>query len=104
MVLFLIGLIILCFNDCVCGHLLACLRACVADMLEGKGLIIHMVLATYSILPAVLKWRPAHGVVYTFAKMCVKSFFSDSPHKTSYTFQLIQISDAMRPMTRARMK
>ena len=32
-----------------------------------------MVLAMYSILPAVIKWRPANGVVYTFAKMCVKS-------------------------------
>ena len=48
-----------------------------ADMLEGKGLIIRMVLAPYSILPAVLKWRPANGVVYTFAKMCVKLIFSD---------------------------
>ena len=67
-------------------------------MLEGKGLIIHMVLALYSILLAVLKWRPANGVVYTFAKMCVKSFFfSISPHKTSNTFQLLLISDAMRP-------
>ena len=66
-------------------------------MLEGKGLIIHMVLAMYSILLAVLKWRPANGVVYTFAKMCVKSFFPISPHKTSNTFQLLLISDAMRP-------
>ena len=46
-------------------------------MLKGKGLIIHMVLATYSILPAVLKLRPANGVLCTFAKMCVKSIFSD---------------------------
>ena len=29
------------------------------------------------ILSAVFKWRPAKGVVYTFAKMCVKSFFFD---------------------------
>ena len=65
------------FNACVCGRLLAYLRACVADMLGGKGLIIHMVKATYSTLPAVLKWRPANGVVYTFAKMCVNSIFSD---------------------------
>ena len=59
-----------------------------------------MVLAMYSILLAVLKWRPANGVVYTFAKMCVKSFF--------FRFLLIKqvilsnyivllISDAMRP-------
>ena len=66
-------------------------------MLEGKELIIHMVLAKYSILPAVLKWRSANGLVYTFAKMCVKSIFPISSHKTSYTFQLLQISDAMRP-------
>ena len=66
----------------VCVRACANVRACVVkyglvDMLEGKELIIHMVLATYSILPAVLKWRPANGVVYTFAKMCVKSIFSD---------------------------
>ena len=66
-------------------------------MLEGKGLIIHMVLAMYSILTAVLKWRPANGVVCTFAKLCVKSIFQISSDKTSNTFQLIQISDAMRP-------
>ena len=70
-------------------------------MLEGKkGLIIHRVLATYFIMSAVLKWRLANGVVYTFAKMCVKSIFPIFPissHKTSYTFQLLQISDAMRP-------
>ena len=66
------------FNACVCGCLLAYLRACVANMLGGKiGLIMHMVSATYSTLPAVLKRRPANGVVYTFAKMCVKSMFSD---------------------------
>ena len=43
--------------------------------------------------------RPANVVVYTFAKMCrVKPiFFPISSHKTSYTFQLLQISDAMRP-------
>ena len=61
-------------------------------MLEGKGLIIHRVSAMYSILLAVLKWRLANGVVYTFAKMCVKSFlffFSISPHKISNTFQLL---------------
>ena len=56
-----------------------------------------MVLATYSILPAVIKWRPADGVVYTFAKMCVKSIFPISSHKTSFTFQLLQISNATRP-------
>ena len=37
---------------------------------------MHMLLATYSILPAVLKWGPANGVVYTFAKMCIRSIFS----------------------------
>ena len=63
--------------------------ACVADMLEGKGLIIYMVLTMYFILPAVFNRRPANGIVYTFAKIL-------SP-KTSYTFQLLQISDAMRP-------
>ena len=52
---------------------------------------------TYSTLSAVFKWRPANGVVYTFAKMCVKSIFSISSLKTSYTFQLLQISDALRP-------
>ena len=89
----------------VCGRLFACLYAFVADMLEGKGLIIRMVLAMYSILPAVLKWRPANGVVYNFAKMCVKSIFPIFPHKTSYTFQLLQISDAMdQRMTSARIK
>ena len=66
--------------------------------LKEKELIINMVLVTYSILATVLKWRPANGVVYTFAKMCVKSiFFPISSHKTSYTFQQLQISDAMRP-------
>ena len=81
----------------VCVH--ACANMCayvvkqwLVDMLEGKGLTIHMVLAMYSILLAVLKWRPANGVVYTFAKMCVKSFFPISPHKTSNTFQLLCIS------------
>ena len=64
--------------------------------LKGKELIINMVLVTYSILVTVLKWRPANGVVYTFAKMCVK-FFPISSHKTSNTFQQLQISDAMRP-------
>ena len=29
------------FNVCVCWRLLAYLRACVADMLGGKGLITH---------------------------------------------------------------
>ena len=65
------------FNACVFGRLLACMHACVADMLEGKGLIIYMVLTMYFILSAVLKWQPANGVVYTFAKMCLKSIFSD---------------------------
>ena len=68
-----------------------------ADMLEEKGLIMHMLLVTYPILTAVLKWGPANGVVYTFAKMCVKSIFPHFSHKTSFTFQLIQLSDAMRP-------
>ena len=36
---------------------------------------MHMLLVTYPILTAVLKWGPANGVVYTFAKMCVKSIF-----------------------------
>ena len=31
------------FNACVCVRLLAYLRACVADMLGGRGLIINMV-------------------------------------------------------------
>ena len=53
------------------------MHACVADMLEGKGLITYMVLTIYFILSAVLKWRLANGVVYTFAKICVKSIFSD---------------------------
>ena len=54
----------------------------------------YMLLAMYSILSPVLKWCPANGVVCTFAKMCVKSIFS---HKTSFTFELLQLSDAMRP-------
>ena len=37
--------------------------------LKEKELIINMVLVAYSILATVLKWRPANGVVYTFAKM-----------------------------------
>ena len=37
----------------------------------------YMLLAMYSILSPVLKWCPANGVVCTFAKMCVKSIFSD---------------------------
>ena len=68
--------------------------------LKEKELIKNMVLVTYSILATVLKWRLANGVVHTFAKMCVKSFvvfFPISSHKTCYTFQLLQISDAMRP-------
>ena len=43
------------------------------------------------------KWGPANGVVYTFAKICVKSFFHVFSHKTRFTIQLIQLSDAMRP-------
>ena len=73
------------------------MRACVADMLEGKGLIMRMLLATYSILPAALKWGPANGVVCTFAKMCVKSFFPNLSYKSSFSFQLLQLSDAMKP-------
>ena len=65
------------FNACVFGRLLACMHASVADMLEGKGLIINMVLTMFFILSAVFKWRPANGVVYTFDKICVKSIFSD---------------------------
>ena len=86
------------FNACVFGRLLACMHACMADMLEGKGLIIYMVLTMYFILSAVSKWRPANGVVYTFAKICVKSIFPISSHKTSYTFQLLKIPGAMRPL------
>ena len=46
-----------------------------ADMPEGKGFIMHMLLAKYSILAAVLKWEPANCVIYTFAKICIKSIF-----------------------------
>ena len=57
--------------------------------LKEKELIINMVLVTYSILATVFKWRPANGV---------KSIFSPiSSRKTSYTFKLLQISDATRP-------
>ena len=65
--------------------------------LKEKELIINRVLVTYSILATVLKWRPANGVVCTFAKMCENRFFPFFSHKTSYTFQQLQISDAMRP-------
>ena len=90
---FLLSLIILCLMPVCAG---VCLRACVADMLEGKGLILHMVLATYSILPAVSKWRPANGAVYTFAKMCVKSIFFRF-HLIKQVTPTITLPDAMRP-------
>ena len=45
--------------------------------LKEKELIIKMVLVEYSILTTVSKWQPANGVVYNFAKMCVKSIFFD---------------------------
>ena len=66
--------------------------------LKEKKMILNMVLVSYFILATALKWRPANGVVYTFTKMCVKSFFSPIfPHKISYNFQLLRISDAMKP-------
>ena len=43
--------------------------------LKERELIINKVLVANSILATVLKWRPANGVVCTFAKMCVKSIF-----------------------------
>ena len=60
---FLISLIILCLVP-VCAYV--CMRACLADMLEGKGLIMHILLVSFSILPAVLKWGPAKGVVHVY--------------------------------------
>ena len=48
------------FNAFVFGRLLTCMHACVADMLEGKVLIIYMVLTMYFILSAVLKWRSVY--------------------------------------------
>ena len=41
------------FNACVFRRLLACMHACMADMLEGKELVIYMVLRMYFILSAV---------------------------------------------------
>ena len=35
--------------------------------------------------------------MYTFAKICLKSFSSDFSHHTSFTFQLLLRFDAMRP-------
>ena len=67
-------------------------------MLEGKGLTMHVLSATYSILPAVLKWGPANCVVYTFHQDVRKmDFFPTISHKTSFTFQLLLFSDAMGP-------
>ena len=67
------------------------MHACVTDLLEGKELVICMVLTMYFILSAVLKRRPANGV-----DMRKIYFFPISSHKTGYTFQLSLISDAMR--------
>ena len=58
---------------------------------------MHKFRETYFILPAVLKWGPANGVVYTFAKICVKAHFPDFSHITSFTIQILYLSDAMRP-------
>ena len=59
-----------------CAYVRVCVvKQLLSDMLDEKGLIIHMVLVTYSILPALFKRRPANGIVYTFANMCVKSIF-----------------------------
>ena len=68
-----------------------------AGMLEGNGLIMHMLQAAHSILQDVLKWGPANSVVYIFAKIGVKSFSSDFSQNTSFTFQLLQRFDAMGP-------
>ena len=67
--------------------------------LKEKELIINMVLVTYSILATVLKWRPTNGVVYIYFRQDVRKidFFPISSNETSYTFQQLQISDAMRP-------
>ena len=54
-----------------------------------------MLLVTYSILLASLKWRPANCAAYSFINSCVKSFFSKIIYKTSVTFQLFQLADAM---------
>ena len=69
------------------------------DMLKGKGLIIHIVLVTYSILAALLKWRLDGKWRSIHFRQDVRKidFFPIFSHKTSYTFQLLQFSDAMRP-------
>ena len=58
---------------------------------------MRMLLVAYSILLASLKWRPANCAAYSFINSCVKSgfFFSEIPYKTSFTFQLFQLADAM---------
>ena len=63
-------------------------------MLEGKGLIIHMILAMYSITAGCIKmatgkWRS----IYFRQDVRKIIFFQFSPHKTSNTFQLLCISD-----------
>ena len=50
---------------------------------------------TYSILLASLKWRPANCAAYSFINSCVKLFFSKISYKTSVTFQLFQLADAI---------
>ena len=54
-----------------------------------------MLLVTYSILLASLKWRPANCAAYSFISSCVKSFFSKISYKTSVTFQLFRLADAI---------
>ena len=55
-----------------------------------------MLLVIYSILLASLKWQPANCAAYSFINSCVKSiFFSKISYKTSVTFQLFQLVDAM---------
>ena len=56
---------------------------------------MRMLLVTYSILLALLKWRPANCAAYSFINSCVKSFFAKFSYKTSFTFQLFQLADAM---------
>ena len=75
------------------------MRACVADMMEGKRLAMHTctLKAIYSILAAVLKFGPTNGILYILDKMCLNRFFPNSSHLTSFTFQLIHISHAMIP-------
>ena len=57
---------------------------------------MQMLLVTYSILSASLKWRQANCAAYNFINSCVKSFFfSKFPYKTSFTFQLFKLADAI---------